>query len=60
VVLQVDETPVRNENHFINTVSALPAGQRVRLQIWRDRKTQTVEAVIGDWSKAQSRFRSGQ
>lgn len=60
VVLQVDETAVRNENHFINTISALPAGQKVRLQIWRDRKTQTLDAIVGDWSKAQSRFRSGQ
>jgi S1-C subfamily serine protease len=59
VVLQVDGVVVRNENHFINLISALPAGQRIRLQVWRDRKTQTLEAVVGDWSKGQTRLRTG-
>jgi S1-C subfamily serine protease len=59
VVLQVDGVAVRNENHFINLISALPAGQRIRLQVWRDRKSQTLEAVVGDWSKGQTRLRTG-
>jgi S1-C subfamily serine protease len=56
VVLQVENVAVRNENHLINLVSALPPGQRVRLQVWRDRATVALEAVVGDWAKAQQRF----
>jgi S1-C subfamily serine protease len=58
VVLQVDTIPVRNDNHLINLISMLPAGQRVRLQVWRDRRTQVLDAVVGDWTAAQARFRS--
>lgn len=57
VVLQVDGFPIRNENHLINMISGLPAGQKIRLHIWRDRKTQALDAVVGDWSKAQTRFK---
>jgi S1-C subfamily serine protease len=59
VILRLDTTPVRTENHLINLISALPPGQRVQLQVWRDRKLLTLEAVIGDWGRAQSRFRQG-
>lgn len=60
VVLQVDSIAMRNENHLINTISALPAGQKIRLQVWRERKQLALEAVVGDWAKAQARFRVGQ
>jgi S1-C subfamily serine protease len=60
VVLQVDSVAVRNDNHLINLVSMLPAGTRVRLQVWRDRRVQTLDAVIGDWAQAQTRFRAAQ
>jgi serine protease Do len=56
VVLGVDGTPVRHENHFINLISETAAGKRVRLQVWRDRRTVTLEAVVGDWSRGQSRL----
>jgi S1-C subfamily serine protease len=56
VVLQVESVAIRNENHLINLVSTLPPGQRVRLQVWRDRTAVTLDAVVGDWGKAQSRF----
>jgi S1-C subfamily serine protease len=59
VVLQVDGVIVRNENHLINSVSVLPAGQKVQLQVWRDRKLLSLEAVVGDWNRAQARFRAG-
>jgi S1-C subfamily serine protease len=59
VILEVDGVAVRNENHFINQISALPAGQRVRLLVWRDRRTVSLEATVGDWTAAQTRFRSG-
>jgi S1-C subfamily serine protease len=58
VVLQVDGVSVRNDNHLINLISMLPAGQRVRLQVWRERRMQTLDAVIGDWAAAQVRFRA--
>jgi S1-C subfamily serine protease len=54
----VDNTLIRNENHLINLISTLPARQRVRLQVWRDRSPLTLEAVVGDWSREQGRFRS--
>jgi serine protease Do len=58
VVLEVDGFGIRNENHLINMISGIPAGQKVKLQIWRDRKTMALEAVVGDWSKNQGRFKA--
>lgn len=59
VVLQVDSVPIKNENHLINLISSLPPGQRVQVQVWRDRKIVTLSAVVGDWSANQSRFQPG-
>jgi S1-C subfamily serine protease len=56
VVLEVDGVAVRNENHFINLISGLQAGRRVRMQVWRERRILTLEAVVGDWNAAQARF----
>jgi S1-C subfamily serine protease len=58
VVIQVENVVIRNETHLINLVSTLPAGQRVRVVVWRDRRMATLDAVIGDWGKAQERFRA--
>jgi S1-C subfamily serine protease len=58
VILQVETVPIRNENHLINLISSLPVGQRVRLQVWRDRTTVNLDAVVGDWAKAQAKFRN--
>jgi S1-C subfamily serine protease len=58
VVLQLDGVPIRNDNQLINTISNLPPGRRVRLQVWRDRKVVLLEAVVGDWAKVQARFRN--
>jgi S1-C subfamily serine protease len=57
VVLEVDGVAVRNENHFINVISAMPAGRKVRLNVWRERRAVMVEATIGDWVAAQARFK---
>jgi S1-C subfamily serine protease len=57
VVLQVNSLPVRNENHFINHISAMAVGSRVRLQVWRDRKEVVLEAVVGNWSEGLEKFR---
>jgi S1-C subfamily serine protease len=56
VVLEVDGVAVRNENHFINLISGMPAGKRIRLTVWRERRAMTIEAVVGDWTAAQARF----
>jgi S1-C subfamily serine protease len=58
VVLQVEDMAIRNENHLINLISALPPGQRIRLQVWRERATTPLVAVVGDWGKAQQRFQA--
>jgi S1-C subfamily serine protease len=58
VVLQVEGVTIRDENHLINLISTLPPGQRVRLQVWRQRRLTTLNAVVGDWSRAQDRFRA--
>jgi S1-C subfamily serine protease len=60
VILQVENVAIRNETHLINLISTLPAGQRVRLQVWRERRVTSLDAVVGDWSKAQNRFRAQQ
>ncbi|MBX7103520.1 MAG: trypsin-like peptidase domain-containing protein [Gemmataceae bacterium] len=49
VVLHVDSVPIRNDNHLINLISMLPAGQKVRLEVWRDRKSISVDAEVADW-----------
>ena len=58
VIVQVENVAIRDENHLINLISTLPPGQRVRLQVWRNRSVTSLDAVVGDWSKAQSRFRA--
>jgi serine protease Do len=57
VVLEVDGSAIRDENHFINTISGLTAGQRVKLKIWRDQRSMAVEAVVGDWAAGLSRIK---
>jgi serine protease Do len=57
VVLEVDGVAVRNENHFINLISSLPAGRRIRLNVWRERRALMIDAVVGDWAAAQARFK---
>jgi serine protease Do len=57
VILQVDDVAIRNDNHLINLISSAKVGQRIRLQVWRDRAVVTLDASIGDWANAQNRFR---
>lgn len=54
VVLKLEDITLRDENHLINLVSALPANQRVKLGVWRDRKLQSIEVVIGEWGARQA------
>jgi S1-C subfamily serine protease len=57
VVLQVDERTIRNENQLINFISTLTPGQKIRMQVWRDRKIVALEAEVGDWARGQNRLR---
>ena len=50
VVLQVEDVPLRDENHLINLISALPPGQKVRLTLWRDRKAVVAEVTVGQYA----------
>jgi serine protease Do len=58
VILKVEAIPIRSENHLINLISGLPIGQRVRLEVWRQGQLMTLQAIVGDWSKAQARFQA--
>jgi hypothetical protein len=53
----VDGLAIRNENHLINHIAALPVGSRVKLQVWRDRRAVGVDALVGDWNQAQARLK---
>jgi serine protease Do len=57
VILELDGNAVRNENQFINHISQMPPGQRVVLKVWRERRSVQVDAVVGDWGKAEGRFK---
>ncbi|MFM7149713.1 MAG: S1C family serine protease [Gemmataceae bacterium] len=57
VILELDGYPVQNENQFINRISNLPPGQQVRMKVWREKKTMELTAEVGDWNKAESRFK---
>jgi serine protease Do len=54
VILQIESVAIRNDTHLINLVSNLPPGQRVRLLVWRDSASTTIEATVGDWSKVHA------
>ncbi len=49
VILKIDAVEIRDENQLINLVSSLPAGQKVRLSVWRAKQHQQLEAVITEW-----------
>ena len=55
VILQIEDVALRDENHLINIVSALPLGQKVRLTVWRDRKAQSAEVTVGEYGGQSSR-----
>ena len=53
VILKLDAVAVKDENHMINLVGALPAGQRVRLTVWRERQERPAELTVGEWTPAR-------
>jgi len=50
VLLRLEDVELRDENHLINLVAALPPGQKVKLVVWRDRRTQNAELTIGAYA----------
>jgi S1-C subfamily serine protease len=53
VILKLNDVPVRDENHMINLVGGLPAGQRVTLTVWRGRQERPAELTVADWAPAR-------
>jgi S1-C subfamily serine protease len=49
VVLGLDDVAIRDENHLINLIGGMPAGQRVRLRLWRGRQERTAEVTVEEW-----------
>ena len=58
VIVQLDNTAIKNENQLINLISSLPSGQKVRLQIWRNQKVETVFATVADWEEARAKLKT--
>lgn len=55
VILKLEDVELRDENHLINLVSALPPSQKVRLTVWRGRQSLPVDVLIGDWGASRGR-----
>jgi serine protease Do len=51
VILKLEDIGLRDENHLINLISALPPGQKVQLVVWRDRKSQAVSVTVGEYGQ---------
>ncbi len=49
VIQKVGGVEVRDENHFINIVGGLPAGERVALTVWRNKQAKQIELTVADW-----------
>lgn len=50
VILQLESVDLRDENHLINLISNLPASQKVRLGIWREKALMEIDVTIGEWT----------
>jgi serine protease Do len=48
VILQFDGAPVENDAHLVNLVNLTEVGKQVTLTVYRNRKTITLRAVVGD------------
>lgn len=55
VILKLEDVALRDENHLINLISTLPPGQRVKLLVWRDRRSQNLDVMIGDYRGQKDR-----
>ena len=50
VILKLNSVEIRDENHLINLVSALPGQRNVTLTVWRAKQAVSVPVTIGDWA----------
>lgn len=50
VILEINQTLIRNENHCINMISALPIGKPASFVLWRDKRRMVVQCPIEDYS----------
>lgn len=55
VILKLEDVDLRDENHLINLISALPPHQKVKLAVWRDRKSIPLEVIVGDWAATRTK-----
>jgi serine protease Do len=55
VVLKLEDVELRDENHLINLVSALPPHHKVKLTVWRERQSMPLEVTVGDWSATRAK-----
>ena len=53
VILKLDGLEIRDENHVINLVGMLPANQKVKLSIWRNKQASAVELTVGEWPRGK-------
>ena len=55
VILKLEDVDLRDENHLINLISALPPHQKVKLMVWRDRKSVPMDVTVGDWTATRAK-----
>jgi serine protease Do len=48
VIVQVDDTPIENDDHLVNLISLLPVDQTISVTLYRDSKRITLSAQVGD------------
>jgi serine protease Do len=46
IILQVDQTPVEDDNHLVNLISRMPIGREISLLFLRDGKQVRVQATV--------------
>ena len=52
VIVRIDNIEIRDENHLINMISRSPAGQRIRLTIWRNKQWAVADVTVAAWNQA--------
>ena len=55
VIIAVDEREIRHSKDVLNTIAKIPPKQKTRITIFRQGKEQTIEAMVGQRPKQQSR-----
>lgn len=55
VILKLEDIMLRDENHLINLISAMPPGHKLKLTVWRDRRMQSIDVVVGEYTKPKAK-----